>query len=644
MHRFYQQTFRQRLLPVLLCLSLLLGSLAAGLAAAETVDTGTVHVDDALRVRSGPGTSYATIGWLKNNDVVTILETVNPDNGKWDKITKDSLCGYSSADYITINARYESDADFEAYLSAQGFPESYKPGLRQLHAQYPQWVFRAQTLSMTWETALAAECRVGRNTIRSPEAWKSMEYGAYDWTNGCYVVFDSGGWVSAAPAVIAYYMDPRNFLDSTYVFQFEELSYSPEHTADGVRAILPAALRSITGDLLAAAKASGVSAYYLAAKIVQEGTDKNGLGTGTVSGYKGYYNFFDIGAYAHDGRSAVENGAIYAKSMGWDTPYKCLLDSANSIGKNYIQRGQNTTYYQKFNVVNTASGLYGHQYMTNTAGAASEGAIRRQRTTEEQLNANLTFVIPVYPSMPETASPRPSTSGNNNNFLGNITVSGCSLTPTFDRYTDDYAVQVGAEVSRVTVSGTLCDSGAKLDGGGEVALQPGTNVVSLTVTATSGAVRTYTVTITREPGGTTEEPVITGKTYAIGDTVTRVEPNTPVGTFLQTLAVTGGTADVCNSSGEAKTDGFVATGDILRLYSGSRLCASYPVVIYGDVNGDGLINSLDLRRAQKHILALDKLTGYSLAAADSNRDSQLNSLDLRATQKFILKLTSSLQP
>ena len=70
MHRFYQQTFRQRLLPVLLCLSLLLGSLAAGLAAAETVDTGTVHVDDALRVRSGPGTSYATIGWLKNNDVV----------------------------------------------------------------------------------------------------------------------------------------------------------------------------------------------------------------------------------------------------------------------------------------------------------------------------------------------------------------------------------------------------------------------------------------------------------------------------------------------------------------------------------------------------------------------------------------------
>ena len=33
-------------------------------------------------------------------------------------------------------------------------------------------------------------------------------------------------------------------------------------------------------------------------------------------GYEGYFNFFNIGAYAHSGRPARENGAIYAKQEG----------------------------------------------------------------------------------------------------------------------------------------------------------------------------------------------------------------------------------------------------------------------------------------------------------------------------------------
>lgn len=90
------------------------------------------------------------------------------------KITKDSLSGYASADYITINARYDTDGDFEAYLTAQGFPESYKPALRQLHAAHPQWIFKAKSLTMTFDTALTNEARIGRNNIQNPEAWRSM--------------------------------------------------------------------------------------------------------------------------------------------------------------------------------------------------------------------------------------------------------------------------------------------------------------------------------------------------------------------------------------------------------------------------------------------------------------------------------------
>lgn len=636
----------KRLWISLLCLCLLAVSIPwTSLALAETVTTGTVHVDDTLRVRSGAGTSYAIQGYLKDDDVVTIHETVTAaDGGRWYRITKDTLAGYASADYITVNASYQTDEQFEAYLTTQGFPESYKAALRDLHHQYPQWIFKAKTLSMTWETALANESKVGKNTIQSPEAWRSMEYGAYDWNKSQYVSFDSGGWYAANGPVVAYYMDPRNWLDKTYIFQFEELSYSPDQTVAGIQAILPDALDKYAEALLNAAKQSDVSAYFLAAKIVQEGTLYNGLATGTVPGYEGYYNFFDIGAYASGGNSAVVNGAIYAKNKGWNTPEKCMLDSANMLGSAYIKLGQNTTYFQKFNVVNTTSGLYGHQYMTNVAGAASEGSIRRSKAPQEQLDAALIFLIPVYQSMPDTLAARPSTTGNNNNLLDWITVDGHTLTPTFDRYTTHYAVQVGADEAVVPVGAKANDTkNAKITGGGFVPVEPGENTVQLTVTASSGAVRVYTVTVTREGGAAAATPTVTGTTYAVGTTVTKVEPDTTVSEFINRLAVTGGTAAVTTADGAAKTSGPVGTGDILRLYSGNALVASYPIVIYGDVNGDGKISSLDLRIAQRHILGSVPINGYYLTAADVSKDGKVTSLDLRMAQRYILGIASSIQ-
>ena len=34
-----------------------------------------------------------------------------------------------------------TDAEFETYLTNQGFPESYKVKLRELHKSHPNWVF-----------------------------------------------------------------------------------------------------------------------------------------------------------------------------------------------------------------------------------------------------------------------------------------------------------------------------------------------------------------------------------------------------------------------------------------------------------------------------------------------------------------------
>ena len=71
-------------------------------------------------------------------------------------------------------------------MKEQGFPESYKPKLRQLHKQHPKWIFKAQKLGIDWYEALNEELVLGRNLVHldSLDSWKSMEKGAYNFTRG----------------------------------------------------------------------------------------------------------------------------------------------------------------------------------------------------------------------------------------------------------------------------------------------------------------------------------------------------------------------------------------------------------------------------------------------------------------------------
>lgn len=58
--------------------------------------TGIVRVNDLLRIRSGPGTSHSTVGYLTNGTKVTILEEQTVETMVWGKITR----GWVSMDYI----------------------------------------------------------------------------------------------------------------------------------------------------------------------------------------------------------------------------------------------------------------------------------------------------------------------------------------------------------------------------------------------------------------------------------------------------------------------------------------------------------------------------------------------------------------
>ena len=636
--------------------------------------TGTVHKlneGSKLYVRRIADPEGKVLDKLSNGDVVTILGM--SEDGKWYQVlTPSGVTGWCTAAYVRVNKTYEDEAAFEEYLTAQSFPEDYKAALRVLHAHYPNWVFEAKILPMTFAEAVTAESEVLKNSLNVndyPESWLSMEYGAYNWKTNQYVEMDSGGWVTPTAEITAYFMDPRNFLDFTYVFQFEDQLYSDQHTVSGVQAILPDRYDSYAADVLKAAKDANVSAYFLATRMTQEGSKIDGtwVGDDGVS-YKGYYNFFNIGAYAGSQHGAyhgaVTNGAIYAKKQGWDTPYKCILGSAQFLGRNYIHQGQNTTYYQKFNVA--GENLYNHQYMSNINAPASESLIRSKKATAEELAGGMKFIIPVYQEMPETPAPKPSETGNNNNFLDSLSVEGFTLSPTFNRYTMEYAVEVTKETTQIIVAATPNSQEVTMTGTGTVQLVSGENLIPITVTATSGAVRTYTLSVFCEadvpdpppdnpddppvdpPGDppTTPTPAIGSTVYTVGDAVTGVEPQTAVADFVTALAVTDGTAKVFAADGSTeKTEGVLATGDLLKVYDNEgKECIFLPVLIYGDVNRDGKVSTIDLRMIQKHILETAPLEGLPLTAADVNRDGKASTIDLRMIQKYILGLSDSLQP
>ena len=504
-------------------------SMAASCLTASAANMTGSCTADVLNVRSGAGTSYSKTGTVSYGDSLTILsETTDSSGAKWYKISCGNVTGYVSAAYVQLTSsgsQGSSDADFESYMTKQGFPESYKPYLRKLHEQHPKWIFTAQKLGVDWNTALKEECVVGRNLVHSSAlaSWKSMEKGAYDFNGGYWYGLD-GSWVAASKEIIMYYMDPRNFLNDTYIFMFENQSYDPSYqTESGVKTILADTFMSgsytcpdtkkkytYSQTFMDAAKKSGVSPYHLASRCRNEqGVNGAPQSLGTVKGYENYFNFFDIQAYATSTMTAAEMGCKYAKTtnptylLPWTNQYKSIVGGSIFLGTGYITKGQDTLYLQKFDMVDGGNGLYYHQYMTCVFGQANEAISLKNAYSQDILNSAMEFKIPVYNNMPDKLCPKPTSSGDNNNYLKSLSVSGTSISPKFDKFTTSYTATVKAEISSVTVNANPLGKNAKVSGTGKVSLKTGENTIKVTCTAASGVKRTYTIKITRKAASQT---------------------------------------------------------------------------------------------------------------------------------------------
>ncbi len=378
------------------------------------------------------------------------------------------------------------------------FPESYQPYIDELKKKYPNWEFTALYTNLDWEEVIDNENVFGKNLVPKSysDSWKNTNPGEYN------VEVDSG-WVDASREAVEYAMDPRNFLNYVRIFQFEELSYnSNTNTISSIEKILygtefyntiveykNSSGTNIVTDktyselILSAAKTSGVSSFHLASRIKQEVGPflSHSSISGTVEGYEGYYNFYNIGATSSsEPMGAIKNGLQYAKDgkgastatknkylIPWNTKERAITGGGIFIGSSYINIGQNTIYLQKFHVYDTSSSeLYWHQYMTNVLAPYSESkSIYNGYANSDLLDSSMSFIIPVYDNMPELPCTSPAISSSdfiedNTKVFANVETSLNIRSGPGTSYESLTTVQAGTQMTRIekgVQSGELWD-------------------------------------------------------------------------------------------------------------------------------------------------------------------------------------------
>lgn len=287
------------------------------------------------------------------------------------------------------------------------FPSIYQDGLRALKELHPSWVFVPMRTGLDFNTVVSnqmgAKSLIQNTASNASKGWVG---------NPCPT---ESGWFYATKPAVSYYLNPCNFLTESYIFQFEQQTFnSTYHNVSTIQNFLNNTFMKgkIPGDASSRTYAQAfyeighnrkLSPIHLASRVYQEqGNGTSALISGTYKGYEGYYNYFNVGVNGSSTEEKVRKGLTYAKQKGWNTRFKSLEGGAATIGNNYILKGQDTIYLEKFNVdVNSPHGLYNHQYMQNIQAPASESlSAKKMYANAGSLNSGFVFKIPVYQNMP----------------------------------------------------------------------------------------------------------------------------------------------------------------------------------------------------------------------------------------------------
>ena len=372
------------------------------------------------------------------------------------------------ATLVFVNADtcfFEGDAElYYQELLNVGFPKDYARSLTELHLLHPNWSFTPLLITegnslYTWDYIIEQETNdPSLNLIADSSAYLVYRH-AFN-----LKTYDSG-YYQASKATVEYFMDPRNFLNETDIFQFYDLSSAHSVGTQEIEAVLAGTFmedailengKTFAQYFLEVGQDLGVNPVYLAVKARQEqgvlgaspvlsgkcgslladyyanGTQISNDGNQILApdkGYTkeellaldGYYNLFNIKAsgnglftiYYNAMKRATEGTADMSDVWGspsWNTLWKSMWGGAYTIKTSFIDRFQNTIYLQKFNVDSRAGerNFWG-QYMQNVAGSLTESrTLFGAFASSGVLDGPCNFVIPVYKGMPNKACADPA--------------------------------------------------------------------------------------------------------------------------------------------------------------------------------------------------------------------------------------------
>ena len=560
------------------------------------------------------------------------------------------------------------------------FPDSFKTKIEALHEIYPNAVFVAQDkffdwnlkyeIPVEWSRMMSSEYYIEGQSILSfyersrnlvwydkayiPEHYRSYDSWAYNYYTDKYTPFDTGNWYAAAYKTIEYYLDARNWLKEDKVFMFESLYYHEYQTADAVEKILPGYMqnkecpggegKTFAQAMIDSANANSLSAYYIAARLKQEQSETSPLISGTYPGYEGYYNYFNVGATGNNNYEVIVNGLQHAKNMGWDSPYKAIVEGAAFVREAYIGandqydvKGQLTLYLNKWDPYGWRLG--GHQYMQNITAPVSEAAtmLASYKLNEDYKSYGYIFYIPIYKDMPESTSLPPA--GSPNNYLKSLSVNGTGVTD-FDGAKTNYTYTVSGAATDAYVDYTKVNSKAKVTGTGTIPLTGNKTNVEIVVTAENGNVKKYYLTIEKSStGNISVGEVLSGASVKHDDNyLFGFELNTDANVLKDKLLKANNSAviSIKNSEGNDKNSGILATGDRVSITSNGET-KTFIVIIYGDLNGDGLVDSGDLLKMRQHLIGTKLLQDEYLKAANVVRtNNDVDSGDLLRMRQHLL--------
>ncbi|MBQ8822363.1 MAG: hypothetical protein IJZ82_06945 [Lachnospiraceae bacterium] len=379
------------------------GELLLTLGSGTTVYIQDVTMTESAEYQAGFDTWYQVSAWQNGAEYIGYINRAHLAISDEDFLQWEINFGTNPAMYEMMLLTEETAID---YSDVEQFPESYQPYLRALKEKYPKWIFVPQNTALDWDYVIGEELKGERSLIATSQ-------GGHMYDN-----VHSPGWGFASEEALEYYMDPRNGLTEERIFQFEQLTYNASyHTQEALDIFLDTTFmgngvlmpeNTITYSLgiwAIGANAVNVSPFHLAARIYQEqGKGNSPLISGTYPGFEGYYNFFNVKASGKTNEEIYVNGLTYAKQQDWHDGYFSIWGGAKLLAQNYIGKGQDTLYLQKYNVIGSHYALFTHQYMQNIMAPTSEGrSTYKLYNGSNSLNNAFVFKIPVYENMPETA-------------------------------------------------------------------------------------------------------------------------------------------------------------------------------------------------------------------------------------------------